>query len=285
MNPNQQEHSYEELREVVINVMLGANDNGVDRFEKLLNKAALELCKQDGLEHAQQHFSYGSAAQLHPNDAELVLEIVWDLFRQGILTLGSNVSNPGWPWLRLSRFGEYALQQGPYRFHNKAEFMKALRSEAIDLSPDSVLYLREAVSAFYTDCLLSTCVMLSIAAESEFLRLLDVAKSSKTYGKYFSRIGDGLSIRAKIWRFQEAIKPILTLLPKSATDELGNTLNAMQSFLRTARNESGQPAGANPPSRDQVYVYLQLFIPCAEQWMRLRRELIAPDYPRPVRAS
>ena len=283
MNPNQPEHSYEELRQVVINVMLEANHNGVDRFEKLLDKTALELCNQDLVEHGQQHFSCGSTTQLHPNDAELVLEIVWDLFRQGILTLGSNVSNPGWPWLRLSRFGEYALQQGPYRFHNKAEFMKVLRSEATDLSPDSFVYLREAVSAFYTDSLLSTCVMLSIATESEFLRLLQVAKNSRTYGKYFAQIGDGLSIRAKIWRFGEAIKPILTFLSEPAAAELGNTLNAMQTFLRTVRTESGQPSGADPPPRDHVYVYLQLFIPCAEQLMRLRRELTETDYPRPLR--
>ena len=84
MNPNQQEHSYEELREVVINVMLGANVNGVDRFEKLLEKAALDFASWMEFEQAQQHFSYGSAAQLHPSDAELVLEIVWDLFRQGL---------------------------------------------------------------------------------------------------------------------------------------------------------------------------------------------------------
>jgi len=282
MSPNQQEHSYEELREVVINVMLDANDNGVDRFEKLLDKTAFELCTQDGLEHGQRQFSDDSAGQLHPNDAELVLEIVWDLFRQGILTLGSNVSNPGWPWLRLTRFGEYALQHGPHRFHNKAEFMKALRAEATDLSPDALVYLREAVAAFYTDCLLSACVMLSIAAESEFLRLLGAAKNDKTYGKHFSRIGDGLSIRAKIWRFREAIKPMLALLPKSAPEELANALNTMESFIRTARNEAGEPSGANPPSRDQVYVYLQLFIPCAGQLMRLRRGLIERDYPRMV---
>jgi len=280
MNSSQQEHSYEELREVVINVMLEADVNGVNRFEKLLEKTALELCKQGGLEHAQQHFAHGAAAQLHPNDAELVLEIVWDLFRQGIVTLGSNPSNPGWPWLRLSRFGEYALQHAPYRFHNKAEFMKALRAEATDLAPDTVVYLREAVAAFYTDCMLATCVMLSIAAESEFLKLLEAAKNSRTYGKHFSRIGDALSIRTKIWRFGEAINPILALFPKSATDEWGDTLNIMQSFLRTARNEAGQPSGADPPSRDQVYVYLQLFIPLAGQLMRLRRELTEPDYPR-----
>jgi hypothetical protein len=283
MNLNQPEHSYEELREVVINVLLDANENGVNRFEKLLEHSALELLKQDEPQHGQ-HFSYGSAAPLHPNDAELVLEIVWDLFRQGILTLGLNASKPGWPWLRLSRLGECVLQHGPYRFHNKAEFMKALRSEAIDISPDAIVYLREAVAAFYTDCLLSTCVMLSIAAESEFLRLLDEAKNSKTYGKHFSRIGDGLSIRAKILRFQEAIKPILTFLPETATVQLGNALNTMQSIIRTARNESGQPSGVDPPSRDQVYAYLQLFIPLAEQLARLRRELTEADYPRLARS-
>ncbi len=283
MNSNQQEHSYEELREVIISILLAAKEYGVDRFERLLEQTALELCRQDGPERGQQHFSYGSATQLHPNDAELALEIVWDLFRQGIVTLGLNAANPGWPWLRLSRFGECALQQGPYRFHNKAEFMKALRAEAIDISPDAVVYLREAVAAFYADCLLSTCVMLGIAAESEFLRLLDVAKNSRTYGKYFSRIGDGLSVRAKILRFGEAIRPIRAQLPESATDDLDNALNTMQSIIRTARSEAGQPSGGDTPSRDQAYVYLQLFIPFAEQLMRLRRVLTEADYPRLVR--
>ena len=282
MNPNQQEHSYEELREIVINILLEANDNGVDRFEKLLERTGLELWKQEGPEHVRQHFSYGSAAQLHPNDVELLLEIVWDLFRQGIVTLGLNASSPGWPWLRLSRFGECALQQGLYRFHNKAEFMKALRAELIDISPDAAVYAKEAVAAFYTGCLLSSCVMLSFAAESEFARLLDVAKNSRTYGKYFARIGEGLSVRAKILRFGEAIKPLVDLLPEAATGELGDALNTMQSIMRSARNEAGQPSGADAPSRDQVYVYLQLFIPFAEQMMRLRRELTEVDYPRLV---
>ena len=278
MNSNEQEHSYEELRELVIAILLDSGENGVNHFTKLLERAALELCKQNGTECGPQR----SAAQLHAADAELVLEIVWDLFRQGIVTLGLNAANPGWPWLRLSRFGECALQQGLYRFHNKAEFMKALRSEAIDVSPDVAVYLKEAVAAFYTDCLLSTCVMLSVAAESEFLRLLDVAKNSRAYGKYFSRIGDGLNVRAKILRFGEAIKPMLAVLPESATSELDDALTAMQAIIRTARNETGEPSGASPPSRDQVYVYLQLFIPLAEQLTRLRRELSGADYPRLV---
>ena len=276
------EHCYEELREMVLAILSRSDENRVNRFEKLLETTALELCEQDGLDNEHQHISYGASAQLHPNDAELVLDIVWDLFRQGIVTLGLNPANPGWPWLRLSRFGECAVQQSLYRFHNKAAFMKALRSESIDISCDSVPYLREAVATFYSDCLLSTCVMLSAAAETEFLRLLTAAKNNKTYGKYFSRIGDGLNIRAKILRFGEAIKPVLTLLPDSATCELGDALNTMQAILRTAHNESSDASGAHPPSRDQVYVYLQIFVPFAEQLTRLRRELEESDYPRLV---
>ena len=283
MDSNRREHSYGELREAVIEVMLDAGHHGLNSFDGLLEKTALELDKRNELAAGPQHFfSHGPASPLHPDDSQLVLEIVWDLVRQGILTFGVSASNLAWPWLRLSRFGEYALRHGSHRFHNNTGFMRALRSEAADISPEAVVYLREAVTAFYTDCLLSTCVMLSMAAESEFLRLLNVAKSSKTYGRHFSRIGDGLNVGTKISQFKEAIKPILTLLPKSATDELDHNLNTMQSVICIARNHAGQPTGARPPSRDQVYLYLQLFIPFAQQAMRLRQELNEPAYPRLV---
>jgi hypothetical protein len=284
MNGNQPRHSYEELRDVVIYVLLNARTNGVDTFDKLLEHAALALSKRNNEPQGRQYFSHGAAAQLHPGDSDGVLEIVWDLFRQGILTLGLNASNPGWPWLRLSRFGEKALQQSPYRFQDSAGFMKRLHAEVTDLSSDAVIYLEEAVAAFYADCLLSTCVLLAIAAEIEFLRLLEVAKSSAAYGKHFSRIGDGLYVRTKITRFQEAIKPALGFLAKSATDDLENNFNVIHSIISIARNESGRSPGSSPPTRDEVYVYLRLFIPFAKQLMRLRHELSQPAYPRLVTA-
>jgi len=280
LNANQPQHSYEEIRDVVIYMMLNAPSTGVIKFDKLLDLTALALYKQDGAAQARRSFSHGSSTQLHPSDAQLVVEIVWDLFRQGVVTFGLDASNPGWPWLRLSRFGEIALQQNSCRFHDTAGFMKSLHSEVTDISPETYVYLEEAVAAFYSDCLLSTCVMLGAAAEIEFLRLLDVAKNSDTYGRYFSRIGDGLFIRTKISRFQEAVKPLLNFLPKSATNDLGLNLNTAQSVIGAARNESGQPSGANPPSRDHVYIYLQLFIPFAKQAMRLRHAFNEPVFPR-----
>ena len=58
----------------------------------------------------------------------------------------------------------------------------------------------------------------------------------------------------------------------------------IQSVICIARKELGRPPEANPPSRDQVYLYLQLFIPFAKQLTRLRHELSEPPFPRLVRA-
>src|SRR5271165_5470129 len=191
MNSDDRERRRGDLREVVIDVMLDAGEEGVNSFDRLLEKAALELRKRDGLSAGPRHVLFEPA--LRPGDPELTLEIVWDLTRQGTLTFGPDASHPNWPHPRRSRFGERALRRGPDRSHETSGFMKALRLDVADISPDTAAYLKEAVTA----CLLSTCVMLSIAAEGEFLRLLNVAKNSATYSQYFSRIGDVANVAVK----------------------------------------------------------------------------------------
>jgi len=282
MNLNCRERGYGELREAVIGVMLDAGENGVDSFDRLLNKTALELSRRDEATPAPPG-SRRPAPGLHPNDSELALEIVWDLIRQGIVTFGLNAPNSGQPWLRCSRLGQRELGQGAHAFHDNSGFLRAVRWEAADVSPGSIVYLREAVSAFYMDCLLSACVMLGIAAENEFLRLLAAAKDSKAHGRYFSRIGDRLGVATKISQFKDAIRPIQGLLPGCATDEFDHNLSAMQSLIRTARSESGPQSGVLPPTRDQAHLYLQLFIPFARQAARLRQEFNDAAYPRLVR--
>jgi hypothetical protein len=62
-------------------------------------------------------------------------------------------------------------------------------------------------------------------------------------------------------------------LPKlldQAGEDLETHLTAIQSVLRVARNEAGHAMASTQPSREQVYVYLQLFIPYAGQIGRLR---------------
>jgi hypothetical protein len=283
MNDNQPEPNDDDVREAVMDVMLDAGDEGVKTFDRLLAKTAIELGKRNGMAVGRHHLSPAGSSRANPSVSERVVEMSWDLARQGVVTFAPEASIPGQAWLRRNPFSECALRRNPPRYHDSEGFLKALRLETTDISGDAAVYLREAVIAFYMDCLLSTCVLLGMAAEGEFLRLLGAAKNSKTYGKYFCRIGDDQSLETKISQFKDAIKPLQTLLPKPATNELDYNLESLQCVIRRGWKPSGQQSGERPPSRDQVYLYLHVFIPFAKQLKRLRQELNETPYPRLVR--
>jgi hypothetical protein len=141
-----------------------------------------------------------------------------------------------------------------------------------DVSSDAVVYLEEAVAALYADCLLSSCAMLGVAAEAEFLRLIEVASTSAKYGATFAPVTKPAFIGQKITKFLGILKPLGSSLPRDATEDLETNFLMIQSVLRIARNQAGHPT-AGAPQREQVYVNLQLFAPFARQLMRLRHAL------------
>jgi hypothetical protein len=268
-------HTYEEVREAIMDVLMNrVSVGGVpDSFDMLIPKVAAVFA----LRSAQPAGTVNPNASpnLHPSDAELAREVFWDLFRQGLITLGKDSQwNTGWPCFRLSRFGAKALKnQSPYRFHDITSYLTIVKQEVPDILDCAVIYLEEAVAAFYADCLLASCMMLGVAAEAEFLRLVDVATKSTTHAATFASIAKQTVIRPKITKFHTALKPLIpTLQPKKDFEDLDSNLTLIQSVLRIARNDAGHPTATTIPEREQVYVYLQLFVPFARQVMRLRNE-------------
>jgi hypothetical protein len=271
-------HSYEELRGVIIDILLKREIVGYEpsQYTSLVTGVAEVLARRGAGGERIQMSSSPSEVRLHPQDVELIRDVFWDLFRQGFITLGFNNNNPNWPWFRLSHFGEKTLQtQSPYRFHDTGSFIVMVKKEVPDISPEAVLYLDEAVAAFYADCLLASCVMLGVAAEAEFLRLLDVAAKNTTHGSKFAQATKQPFIRQKITKFHDSVKPLLPSLPQTAAEDFDTNFAMIQSMLRIARNEAGHPAAIQLTlQREQVYVYLQLFVPFARQLMRLRVALM-----------
>jgi hypothetical protein len=263
-----QQHTYEELREVVVGILLKEEKVAFPptQWAHLSSGVAEGLLRRAGQPVDHRH------PPLRGPDAELLRDIFWDLFRQGFITLGVDDMNPAWPFFRLSRFGETALKsQNPYRFHDTSSFLSIVTKEVPDISSAAVTYLEEAVATFYAGCLLAACVMVGVAAEAEFLRLIDVAVKGP-YGQRFTQVQKSGFIGQKIKKFGSALSPLLSSLPKSAVEDLDTNLDAIQSVLRIARNDAGHPTAATP-SREQVYVFLQLFVPFARQLMRLRSAL------------
>jgi hypothetical protein len=66
-------------------------------------------------------------------------------------------------------------------------------------------------------------------------------------------------------------------MPKSIRDAAGEDpdthMNGIQSVLRIARNEAGHALSSKPPLREQVYIYLQMFVPFLGYVTRFRHAL------------
>ena len=266
-------HSYEEIRDVVVDILLGKERTGYEatQFVHLAIGVREVFGRRAGLQ--------GDLTRLPRNadDDELVRDVFWDLFRQGIITLGSDNANTQWPFFRLSYFGKKTLSsQSPWRFHDSTSYLAIVQKEIPDLSDEALAYLDEAVQTFYAQCLLASCVMLGVAAEAEFLRLLEVAVKRPKIGQDFERAKKERTISGKINVFMPALKTYVRELDRHAVEDLETNFQPIQSVLRIARNEAGHPSSANP-QRENVYVNLQLFVPFARQMMRLRQALIAFD--------
>jgi hypothetical protein len=259
-------HNYEEIRSAVVGILLGIEEPSVSQFGRLPSAVHQVLSLRAGKDP--------STLRQSNQDEELVRDVFWDLFRQGVITLGMNNANSNWPWFRLSHFGQKTLaSQSPWRFHDTSSYMALVLREAPDLSKQAAVYLEEAVQAFYAQCLLASCVMLGVAAEAEFLRLLEDCGKLPKIGNRFSRASNERMISEKIKKFLVVIGDIRTSLDnKQATEDLDINFFNIQSVLRIARNEAGHPSPSNP-SRENVYVHLQLFVPFARQLFRLKDAL------------
>jgi hypothetical protein len=268
-------NSYEDLRGIVIDILLGkeALTYPANHYGHLV-LGVTEVLLRRGAAFKDEGYISGTP-RMQNQDVELVRDIFWDLFRQGMITLGSNDSNDSWPHFRLSHHARQTLaQQSPYRFHDTSSYLKMVKNEAPIILSETETYLQEATATYYADCLLSCCVMLGVAAEIEFLKMVEVGCANAAHATIFERINAERHLRAKITRFQGSLPLLPSSLLHVAGEDLVTHLNAIQSVLRVARNDAGHALATKLPMREHVYVFLQLFVPFVGHVTRLRQALI-----------
>jgi len=267
-------HSYEELRAVVIDILLGKEKikNGAGNY-RYLSAGVGEVLVRRGAPYTDMQ-QYSGDIRMDDREVELVRDIFWDLFRQGLVTIGRDDMNDAWPNFRLSHNADQTLgKASPYRFHNAASYLTLVKTEAPDISPDTEEYLNQAIATYYTDCLLASCVMLGVAAEIEFFRLIDTGAASVTHRSLFLPASKERQLRQKIQKFQTALPSLPKTLVSQAGEDLDTHINAIQSLLRIARNKAGHALANRTVSREQMYVNLQMFVPFVGHVERLRKAL------------
>ena len=259
------EHSYEEIRGVALDLLAGREkcSYGLNQYEHLLIGVAEVFEKRDGStqQTAGRPWSGVSGAQLSSSDRESFLEVFWGLFREGIITIGCNDSNREFPFCRVTEFGERQLaQKDAYFFHDVSGYENIIRKEIPKIDEATVIYLKESMQAFRSGCILAATVMLGVAAEHTFLKLIEHIESNEAHYLTYSSVNQQRTILQKITKFKNILDQEIKNYPNEIREDVDTHFLGILSIIRNFRNQSGHPTG-KIIDREQAYILMQLFVP------------------------
>jgi len=75
-----------------------------------------------------------------------------------------------------------------YFFHDLSSYETAIKENIPRIDGTTLIYLKEAMQSFLSGCVLSSSVMLGVATEHTFLKLLETIKRNNTYGTTFLKV-------------------------------------------------------------------------------------------------
>ena len=259
------EHSYEEIRSATLDLLSGrekASSYDLSQYQHLLiNVACLFLKRETGTVHVN--------ATLSSADSEKFLEVFWGLFREGVITLGLNDSNREFPFFRVSEFGKRLLDGGQaYFFHDVSSYEKIIKTQIPNIDDVTLVYVKEAMQAFKTGCVLSSSVMLGVATEHTFLLLVEKISQNPSYAPTFDKVNEERTILAKVNKFKNILEQNMKSLPSDIKEDIDTNFAGILSIIRNFRNQSGHPTG-NIIDREQAYILLQLFVPYCKKMYQL----------------
>jgi len=264
------DHSYEEIRHVMVDILAGRETTQYAPTQF----AHLKLGVAEVFERREASPENGSresrASTLSRQDCELVREVFWDLFRQGVITIGLNDADDMFPFFCVSSYGKRILEGAdPYFFYDSATYEKVIGDEIPNVDATTLVYLKEAMQAFRSGCILSCSVMLGVASEHTFRLLIEAIDANPTHSHTFKAVSKERGILNKANRFKEILDKQKSSLPSDVLEDLDTRFAGVLSIVREFRNESGHPTG-KIISREQAYVLMQLFISYCKKMYQLR---------------
>jgi hypothetical protein len=270
MTETPSDHSLEEVRAVTLDLLAGREKGTLPLtiYQHLLVGVGEVFLRRQNpsvrLTAGNPNFTY-----LSPSDREVFLDVFWSLFREGIITLGSNDANREFPHFRITEFGRKMATQGQaYFFHDVSSYERAIRTEVPAIDAVTLLYLKEAMQTYKTGCVLASTVMVGVATEHTFQLLIETIDSNKVHGPTFARVGHERTILQKVNKFKTILDGQLGMLPPEIKEDLDTHFVGILSIIRTFRNQSGHPTG-KIIAGEQAYVLMQLFISYCKKMYQL----------------
>jgi hypothetical protein len=188
-----------------------------------------------------------------------LLTVWYDLFREGYLSWGYNLSNPSPPRYHLTDRGNSALERISRDPANPEGYLAYLNSKT-KLNPIAKSYIIEAISTYTAMCFKASAVMIGGASESLILELRDTLKARlQVLGRPGVKDLDQ-------WQIKKVLNGLVTELDphkKAMGSKLSGAYEAywpaFTQPIRAARNDAGHPSSIDPISLETVHANLLIF--------------------------
>ena len=167
-------------------------------------------------------------------------------------------------------FGAHQIvNQEAYFFHDVTSYENVIKTEVPDVDSTTLVYLKEAMQAFKSGCILSSTVMLGVATEHTFLLLIETINANPTHAPTYASVNNQRGILHKVNKFKNILDQQFGSLPSHIKEDLDTNFAGILSIIRNFRNQSGHPSG-KIINREQNYILLNLFVPYCKKMYQLR---------------
>jgi len=204
-------------------------------------------------------------AYLERGESSLIQEVIWSFIIEGLLIPGLDDSNQGWPFLRLTAYGQRCIEEHQILPHDPEGYLTDFQRSVPSADPVIQEYLTEALQCFLRDLHRACAVMLGAASEKAILLLIEsYAESIADPNKKMQvkgQIEKAPSIFRKYEAFEKGFANIKAKLPRQLAENADSLLRGIFDLIRNSRNDAGHPASGILISRDSNYSHLRLFIP------------------------
>ncbi len=206
-----------------------------------------------------------------------IQEAFWQLLVEGILAPGMNSHNMNLPWFHVTEYGRAVLAAQPAHPHDPERYLDRIVQRVPQFDPTVRSYLVESLATFRRGNLVSSAVMLGIAAERVFLLLAESVGNSlqdPAEQAQFSQICERFPMKPKLdWIANKFQQPGVRAIP-GFPDNAQVSILAVYDLLRVQRNELGHPSPAPPAvDREDAFSNLQVFARYYETVEKIRTVL------------
>lgn len=214
--------------------------------ERLVAQNKIFPTKEECLQRKTDYSCY-EAGRLNPIDKLNINQIVWDLIVDRILTMGTDTSNPDWPWLRLTKFGQDVANQTIPTYYDPEGYNSTL--EAISPKIDSIIkqYAVEGLNCFQHRLYFASAVMFGAAAEKAVLFLLEAIANAENQAQKKRKLKsllDHPNLPEIFAIIQTTLEQLITkkIMPYSVHQSSTEHLLSLFEMIRVHRNDSVHPA-------------------------------------------